>query len=60
MSTTWSVPSATTTHWGKITQRWLLGEQPSYYPEHADERLLLGDNDRLGGHDDALPHTTWS
>ena len=60
MATDWSAKSETETEWGHIICRWLLGEQPSHYPEHAGERLLFSDHDKLGGWCEDPIHTDFS
>jgi len=58
--TAWSAVSETETKWGQIICRWLLGEQEDDAPEHAGERLLFGDHDKLGGWCDDPTHTVFS
>ena len=57
---TWSAVSETATKWGQVICRWLLGEQPSHYPEHVGERLLFFDHDKLGGWCEGPVHTAFS
>ena len=58
--TTWPAVDETETNWGGVSCRWLLGEQEDDAPEHAGERLLFGDHDRLGGWCDEAVRTTFS
>ena len=59
VNTQWTSVSATETNWETVG-RWLLGEQPSIAPEHASERLVLGDNDRIGGWESSPINTAFT